>query len=89
MNRAASCGLASGMLMRGSQKQTRRANDAFDRLKANVSAGIEGASIEGAGRSSTRRWPGGRSAAANPRFRHPNSRKGAARGAHGHRGQRG
>ena len=47
MNRGASCGLAGGMLMRGSQKHTRaELSDEFDRLKANVSAGIEGASIE-------------------------------------------
>ncbi|HLX80810.1 MAG TPA: pitrilysin family protein, partial [Burkholderiales bacterium] len=47
MNRGASCSLASAMLMRGSQRHTRaELNDAFDRLKANVSAGIEGAFIE-------------------------------------------
>jgi zinc protease len=45
-NRGPSCGLASGMLMRGSRKHTRaELRDAFDKLKASVSAGMEGASI--------------------------------------------
>ena len=47
MDRGPSCGLASGMLLRGSQKHTRaELRDAFDRLKAKVSAGMEGASID-------------------------------------------
>jgi zinc protease len=44
--RARACGFADGMLMRGSQKHTRaELSDAFDRLKANVSAGVHGASL--------------------------------------------
>jgi zinc protease len=47
MNRGASCSFAGGMLLRGSQKHSRaELRDAFDRLKANVSASIEGASID-------------------------------------------
>jgi len=47
MDRGPACGLAGGMLMRGSQKHTRaELRDAFDRLKAGVSAGVEGASID-------------------------------------------
>jgi len=47
MGRGPACGLAGGMLLRGSQRQTRaELRDAFDRLKADVSAGLEGASIE-------------------------------------------
>jgi zinc protease len=46
MDRGPACGLAGGMLLRGSQKHTRsELRDAFDRLKAGVSAGVEGASI--------------------------------------------
>jgi zinc protease len=45
--RGAACGLAGGMLMRGSRKHTRaELRDAFDRLKAGVSVSIGGASIE-------------------------------------------
>ncbi len=45
-DRGLSCGLAGGMLMRGSRKHTRtELHDAFDKLKANVSAGVGGASI--------------------------------------------
>jgi zinc protease len=46
-DRGPACGLAGGMLMRGSRKHTRtELRDAFDRLNAAVSAGTEGASIE-------------------------------------------
>ena len=46
-DRGQSCGLASGMLMRGSRKHTRtELRDAFDKLKASVSASLGGASIE-------------------------------------------
>jgi zinc protease len=46
-NRARACGLAEGMMMRGSQKHTRaEISDAFDKLKATVSAGASGASIQ-------------------------------------------
>ncbi len=45
-DRGPSCGLASGMLMRGTRKHTRaQLRDAFDKLKANVGVGMEGASI--------------------------------------------
>ena len=45
--RSAACGLASSMLMRGSKMHTReQLRDEFDRLKADVSVGGEGASIE-------------------------------------------
>jgi len=47
MNRARACGFADGMLMRGAQKRSRaELRDAFDRLKANVSVGASGASID-------------------------------------------
>lgn len=47
MNRGAACTLAGSMLMRGSRKHTRaELQDAFDRLKANVSVGVDGASID-------------------------------------------
>ena len=47
MNRGPACGLAGGMLMRGSQKHTRaQLRDAFDRLKAGVSASTSGAAID-------------------------------------------
>jgi zinc protease len=47
MNRSAACSLASSMLMRGTRKHSRaELRDAFDRLKANVSAGLDGISIE-------------------------------------------
>ena len=47
MDRGPACGLAGGMLMRGSRTHTRaELRDAFDRLKASVSASVEGASIE-------------------------------------------
>ncbi len=46
-DRGQSCGLAGGMLMRGSRKHTRaELRDAFDKLKASVSASVGGASIE-------------------------------------------
>ena len=46
-NRAHACGFAGGMLMRGTQKHTRaELRDAFDQLKANVSVGVDGASID-------------------------------------------
>jgi len=46
-NRARACAFADGMLMRGTQKHTRaELRDAFDKLKANVSVGIGGASID-------------------------------------------
>jgi zinc protease len=45
--RSAACSLASSMLMRGTKKHTReQLRDEFDRLKASVSVGGEGASIE-------------------------------------------
>ena len=47
MDRGPACGLAGSMLMRGSRKHTRaELRDAFDRLKAGVSAGLTGASID-------------------------------------------
>ena len=47
MGRSAACGLASAMLMRGTTKHTReQLRDEFDRLKASVGVGGEGASIE-------------------------------------------
>ncbi|HEY8069794.1 MAG TPA: pitrilysin family protein [Burkholderiales bacterium] len=47
MNRGASCSLAGGMLLRGSRKHSRaELRDEFDRLKANVSAGLEGAAFD-------------------------------------------
>ncbi len=47
MDRGTACGLASGMLLRGSRQHTRaELRDAFDKLKAAVSAGTDGASIE-------------------------------------------
>jgi len=47
MDRGPACGLAGGMLMRGSRKHTRtELRDAFDRLKASVGAGLDGANIE-------------------------------------------
>jgi zinc protease len=47
MDRGPACGLAGGMLMRGSRRHTRiELRDAFDKLKAGVSAGVEGASID-------------------------------------------
>ncbi len=46
-DRGPACGLAGGMMMRGSLKRTRaELRDEFDRLKASASVGIEGASIE-------------------------------------------
>jgi zinc protease len=46
-NRGSSCGLAGGMLMRGTRKRSRaEMRDAFERLQASVSLGAEGASIE-------------------------------------------
>ncbi len=45
--RARACSIADGMLMRGTQKRTRaELRDAFDKLKANVSVGMGGASID-------------------------------------------
>jgi zinc protease len=47
VNRAASCSLADGMLMRGSRRHTRaELQDAFEKLSANVSVNTEGASID-------------------------------------------
>ena len=47
LNRAAACGLASGMLLRGTQKNSREElRNRFDRLKANVGVGGDGGSIE-------------------------------------------
>ena len=47
MNRGVACGMASGMLSRGTQKRSRaEMRDALDKLKASVSVGTEGASIE-------------------------------------------
>ncbi|MEO8144530.1 MAG: pitrilysin family protein [Betaproteobacteria bacterium] len=47
MDRGPACGLAGGMLLRGSQKHTRaQLRDAFDRLKAEVSASTSGAAID-------------------------------------------
>jgi zinc protease len=47
LNRAAACGLASGMLMRGTKKNSReQLRNQFDRLKASVGVGGEGGSIE-------------------------------------------
>jgi zinc protease len=47
MNRGPACSMAGSMLMRGSRKYTRsELRDAFDKLKANVGVGAEGASIE-------------------------------------------
>ncbi len=46
-NRARACSIADGMLMRGTQKRSRaELRDAFDKLKANVSVGVGGASID-------------------------------------------
>lgn len=45
--RSAACGITSAMLMRGSQKRSReQLRNEFDRLKASVGVGGEGASIE-------------------------------------------
>jgi zinc protease len=47
MNRGTACSVAGGMLMRGTQKRSRaELRDALERLKASVSLGAEGASIE-------------------------------------------
>ena len=47
MGRSAACGLASAMLMRGTSQHTREElRNEFDRLKARVGVGGEGASIE-------------------------------------------
>ena len=47
LNRAAACGLASGMLLRGTRKNSReQLRNRFDRLKANVGVGGDGGSIE-------------------------------------------
>jgi zinc protease len=47
MRRGTACSLAGAMLMRGTQKHTRaQLRDAFDRLKANASVGVGGASLE-------------------------------------------
>jgi zinc protease len=46
-DRGAACGMAGGMLMRGSLKHTRaELRDAFDRLQASVGVSAEGASID-------------------------------------------
>jgi zinc protease len=47
LNRAAACGTTSGMLLRGTQKNSReQLRNQFDRLKANVGVGGDGGSIE-------------------------------------------
>ncbi len=47
MGRSTACGLTSAMLMRGTKKHTRaQLRDEFDRLKASVAIGGDGASIE-------------------------------------------
>src|SRR5437867_974721 len=47
LNRAAACGVASGMMLRGTQKNSReQLRNQFDRLKANVGVGGDGGSIE-------------------------------------------
>ncbi|MBE0620787.1 MAG: insulinase family protein, partial [Burkholderiales bacterium] len=47
LGRSAACTLTSAMLMRGTRQHTReQLRDEFDRLKANVSVGGDGASIE-------------------------------------------
>jgi len=47
MNRSTACGIASGMLLRGTRTHTReQLRNRFDRLKANVGVGGEGGSIE-------------------------------------------
>jgi zinc protease len=47
MNRARACGFAESMLMRGTRKRSRaELRDAFDKLRANVSVGASGASID-------------------------------------------
>jgi zinc protease len=47
MNRGAACTLAGGMLMRGSRRHTRaELQDAFERLKADVSANVDGATVD-------------------------------------------
>src|SRR5882672_4604966 len=47
LNRAAACGLTSGMLLRGTQKHSReQLRNQFDRLKANVGIGGDGGSVE-------------------------------------------
>src|SRR6266568_4219918 len=47
LNRAAACGVTGSMLMRGTRKNSReQLLNRFDRLKANVSIGGEGGSIE-------------------------------------------
>jgi zinc protease len=46
-NRAAACGVASGMLLRGTRKYSREElRDQFDRLKANVAVDGDGGSVE-------------------------------------------
>jgi zinc protease len=45
--RSRACSFADGMLMRGTRKRTRaELRDAFDKLKANVSVGVGGATID-------------------------------------------
>ncbi len=47
LNRAAACGVASGMLVRGTRKHSReQLRNQFDRLKANVGVGGDGGSVE-------------------------------------------
>jgi zinc protease len=47
LKRAAACGITSGMLLRGTQKNSReQLRNQFDRLKANVGVGGDGGSIE-------------------------------------------
>ena len=46
MNRGTACSLAGGMLMRGTRQRSRaELREAFDRLQAGVSVGVEGASL--------------------------------------------
>jgi zinc protease len=47
LNRAAACGIASAMLLRGTRKNSReQLRNQFDRLKANVGIGGDGGSVE-------------------------------------------
>ena len=47
MNRSTACGIASAMLLRGTQKKTReQIRNEFDRLKATVGVGSDGGSID-------------------------------------------
>ncbi len=47
LNRAAACGIASGMLLRGTRQHSReQLRNQFDRLKANVGVGGDGGTVE-------------------------------------------